>query len=106
MDILKAHANVVADYASYIQSFVNIADKDISDKVQTELGQGKLWPEPLLQFNPSFEIAGKVRDLCNAGLLHADIADIFTGYSLFRHQVEAIKQGNQGKDFIVTSGLR
>jgi ATP-dependent helicase YprA (DUF1998 family) len=39
-------------------------------------------------------------------MFHPDIASIFKGYSLYRHQVEAIKLGTagKGKDFIVTSG--
>jgi ATP-dependent helicase YprA (DUF1998 family) len=57
-----------------------------------------------LQFNPSFEIVGSVPDLVKTGTLHADIADIFMGYSLYRHQVEAITLGTAGRDFIVTSG--
>jgi ATP-dependent helicase YprA (DUF1998 family) len=30
--------------------------------------------------------------------------DIFRGYSLYQHQLEAIRLGAAGKDFIVTSG--
>jgi ATP-dependent helicase YprA (DUF1998 family) len=45
-----------------------------------------------------------VASLSAAGLLHSDIADIFKGFSLYRHQVEAIRLGTAGKDFIVTSG--
>ena len=44
---------IVADYANYIQSFINIDDAAISQKVDSELAAGKLWPEPLLQFNPA-----------------------------------------------------
>jgi hypothetical protein len=68
------------------------------------LAKGKLWPEPLLQFNPAFEISGTVDDLVAKGTLHPDIRDIFKGYKLYRHQVEAIQLGTAGKDFIVTSG--
>ena len=61
-------------------------------------------PEPLLQFNPSFEMFGSLDDLAKAGEIHPGIRDIFKGYSLYRHQVEAIRLGTSGKDFIVTSG--
>jgi DEAD/DEAH box helicase len=57
-----------------------------------------------LQFNPSFESAGTVAELARAGSFHPDMADIFPGYALYRHQVEAIRLGTAGKDFIVTSG--
>jgi len=104
MNVFQTHAGIIDDYATYIRSFLNIADPVILEVVAAELRQGKLWPEPLLQFNPSFEMAGSVAALASTGILHPDMADIFTGYSLYRHQVEAIKLGTAGKDFIVTSG--
>ena len=104
MNVFQTHSRIVEDYKTYICSFLNIADSKIRERVEEELGRGKLWPESLLQFNPSFEIAGSVADLSREGLLHSDIADIFKGYSLYRHQVEAIRLGTAGKDFIVTSG--
>jgi len=104
MNVFQTHSRIVDDYATYIRSFLNIADPAILAVVEGELEKGKLWPEPLLQFNPAFEMAGSVADLSRDGTLHRDIADIFKGYSLYRHQVEAIELGTAGKDFIVTSG--
>jgi len=104
MNVFQTHSKIVNDYATYIRSFLNIADQDIKNHVETELKQGKLWPEPLLQFNPSFEMAGNVSDLTKTGILHKDLADIFKGYSLYRHQVQAIQLGTQHRDFVVTSG--
>jgi len=104
MNIFQTHARIVDDYANYISSFLNIADFDIRDHVETELKQGKLWPEPLLQFNPSFEMAGSVKELTETGILHEELADIFKGYSLYHHQLKAIQLGAQNKDFVVTSG--
>jgi superfamily II DNA/RNA helicase len=104
MDIFKTHRNIVADYESYIRSFLKISDDRIRKAVELELGRGKLWPEPLLQFNPSFEKLAKIEDLVANGTLHRDIRDIFKGFRLYRHQVEAIRLGTAGKDFIVTSG--
>lgn len=104
MNVFQIHSGIVDDYATYIRSFLNIADPTILEVVEGELSKGKLWPEPLLQFNPSFEMAGSVAALAHTGTLHPDIADIFTGYSLYRHQVEAIQLGTAGKDSIVMSG--
>jgi superfamily II DNA/RNA helicase len=104
MDIFKTHSHIVTDYATYIRSFLKIADPKIREVVETELSKGKLWPEPLLQFNPSFEMFGGLDELTKTGTLHPDIKDIFRGYKLYRHQVEAIQLGTSGKDFIVTSG--
>src|ERR1035438_1058935 len=46
MNVFDTHAKIVADYASYIRSFINIADPAISKKVDSALSEGKLWPDP------------------------------------------------------------
>ncbi len=104
MNVFQTHSRIVNDYAAYIRSFLNIADPKIKEHVEEELSTGKLWPEPLLQFNPSFELIGSVESLAKEKILHSDLADIFKGYQLYRHQIEAIRLGTEGKDFIVTSG--
>lgn len=104
MNVFEAHNRIVRDYATYIRSFINISDPEIKQKVDEDLDRGKLWPEPLLQFNPSFEIVGRVDSFVEQGLLHSDFVHIFKGYSLYRHQVEAIELGRKDKDFVVTSG--
>lgn len=104
MNIFETHANIVSDYASYISSFIKIADPKIRAVVEGELTQGKLWPEPLLQFNPAFEIVGGIDQLTESEGFHPDIRHIFSEYKLYRHQIEAMRLGTKGKDFIVTSG--
>jgi superfamily II DNA/RNA helicase len=104
MDVLRTHEQVVEDYASYIQSFLNIADPAIRAKVESKLSEGRLWPEPLLQFNPAYESAGTVEAVAANGVLHSSIPDILKGYSLYKHQVDAIRLGIADRDFIVTSG--
>ncbi len=104
MNVLETHKQVVTDYASYIRSFLNIYDPAIRASVEAKLDEGRLWPEPLLQFNPAFESAGSVAQAATAGVLHPAMSDILKGYSLYRHQLEAIKLGTVGRDFIVTSG--
>lgn len=104
MDIFKTHKAIISDYKNYINSFIKISDPKILEVVENELGKGKLWPDPLLQFNPAFKMSAGLDALVAEGVLHPDIRDIFKGYSLYHHQVEAIKLGISGKDFIVTSG--
>lgn len=104
MNVFEIHRRIVDDYSSYIKSFINIADDAISEAVRNELDKGKLWPKPLLQFNPAFEMAGSVADVVRTGILHPTAEDIFKGYSLYKHQLDAITLGSAGKDFIVTSG--
>lgn len=95
MNVFQTHAEIVNDYATYIRSFLKIEDRAIRHTVEEALSQGKLWPEPLLQFNPSFEMFGSLEALAETGAIHPDIRDIFKGYSLYKHQVEAIKLGTK-----------
>ena len=104
MNVFDLRDCVVSDYASYIRSFIDIADPAISQKVDSDLAEGKLWPDPLLQFNPAYEQVGTVEEIAQTGLLHNALPDIFKGYSLYQHQLEAIRLGIAGKDFVVTSG--
>ena len=104
MHIVDLQRRVIADYETYIRSFIHIADPEMKRVVDAELARGKLWPEPLLQFNPAFRSAGKVADLAANGTIHSQVADIFKGYSLYQHQLDAIRLGAAGKDFVVTSG--
>lgn len=104
MNIFETHSRIVSDYASYISSFIKISDPKIREVVEGELSQGKLWPEPLLQFNPAFEIAGGIDLLAESEGFHPDLRHIFSEYKLYGHQIEAMRLGGQGKDFVVTSG--
>ena len=104
MEIFKLHSDIMGDYKSYIESFVNIQDKDIAQTVKDELSSGKLWPKPLIQFNPSFESYGSIEELTSDGTLQPELKAIFKGYDLYKHQVEAIRLGAKNRDFVVTSG--
>ncbi len=104
MDILNFHTRLINNYRDYIQSFLNIKDKQIADFVYTEINEGKLWPDPLIQFNPTFESGRSLDELVSANGLNEQMKEIFIDYNLYRHQEEAIKLGSQGKEFIVTSG--
>lgn len=108
-NIFDLHTDILSDYKLYIDSFINIADKRILDTVKKNFDSGNLYPEPLVQFNPSFEAGGKVEDLVNDNILVREFNNIFyddTGnsWSIYKHQTEAIVKGNDGKSFIVTSG--
>lgn len=59
MNVFQTHSSIISDYATYIRNFLKIDDPDIRKVVEGELGKGRLWPEPLLQFNPSFQMWGE-----------------------------------------------
>ena len=51
MDVFNLRNKLIDDYSSYISSFINILDERIRQKVDQELRDGLLWPDPLLQLN-------------------------------------------------------
>ena len=51
-NIFDIHNEIISAYKNYIDSFINIADKDIRDKVSESFDSDNLYPDPLLQFNP------------------------------------------------------
>jgi hypothetical protein len=106
MNIFNIHSQVIESYKSYINSFINIRDERIKKTIEEEIDSGKLWPEPLIQLNPSYANGGTIDELCKNEGLHNDLSKIFNGIipGLYLHQKEAILLGINGKDFVVTSG--
>lgn len=104
MDALNLHRKIVSGYEEYIRSFIDIYDDDIRTTVEADLTGNKLWPEPLIQFNPAFERNLSVADLVDKNVLHQQLGQVFHGYTLYTHQVEAITLGAKAESFVVTSG--
>ncbi len=104
MHVFALQNKIIAQYESFLSSFIRIKNKNIREQVEKALKEGKLLPEPLVQFNPAYQDGGSVEELCQQGTLEIRMADIFSGYKLYQHQVEAIQLGASGKDFVVTSG--
>ncbi len=55
----------------------------IRRKVRGEFDSGSLYPEPLIQFNPSFESGGKVEDLLKNGILTNNCNNILSVFLAF-----------------------
>ncbi|MEZ4942141.1 MAG: DEAD/DEAH box helicase, partial [Saprospiraceae bacterium] len=104
MHVFTLQNNIIRQYRSFLDSFIRIKHPAIREKVETDLQAGKLLPEPLLQFNPAYQEAGSVDALCQEGILESRLADTFSGYTLYQHQLEAIMLGASGQNFVVTSG--
>lgn len=104
MQIFDLQQQILDHYDSYLSSFIRIRDEGIRARVEKALEEGKLLPEPLLQFNPAYKNGGSVEELCQKGTLAEPLRDVFAGYQLYQHQTEAIQLGADGTDFIVTSG--
>lgn len=108
-NIFQLHREILDDYRLYINSFINIADERILSTVKKDFDSGNLYPEPLIQFNPSFESGGNVGELVNHGILSKEFNNIFydaenESWEIYKHQTEAIVKGNEGRGFVVTSG--
>jgi len=114
MNVFDIRQRLVDEYREYVQSFVDIADPRIEDKVSSHLSGGELWPEPLLQLNPSFETGKTVDELVDEGLLCPRCRSVFriksaadpTGKTmrLHLHQEEAIRAARRGSSYVLTTG--
>ncbi len=116
MNVFELRDRLVGDYASYTRSFIKIADRNISEKVDAALNEGLFWPEPLLQLNPTFLPGGTIDELVADGTLHPECGKIFRidksdsdhngkPLQLHTHQFEAIRKAkNEHKSYVLTSG--
>ena len=110
MSIFDLRQSVIDEYSKYVQSFLSIADERVKAFIEESLLKNQaLWPDALLQLNPSYEMASTIQDLVKEGKLHPLCADIFCAdggdpIRLYLHQQEAIEKALNRKHFIVTSG--
>ena len=104
----------VADYSAYITSFINIRDRAIQDKAQSELRAGALWPDPLIQLNPAFEPGAWIDDLVDERTLHEECRRVFRikpdsesagkPLRLHHHQMEAIYAAPTWANDVLSTG--
>src|SRR2546425_5555705 len=115
MTIFEFRNWLIGDYASYIQSFIQIRDPQIRTYVQQKLQEGVLWPEPLIQLNPFFARGESIDELVAQGILHRECAKIFRKdktaddekgrpLRLHQHQAEAIRAARSGQSYVLTTG--
>lgn len=99
MNVFSIRNRLIADYQSYVSSFINIRNDQIRMKVESEMASGLLFPDPLIQLNPAFERGRRIEELVNEGILNTECAKIFRigkdieGFgkelNLHKHQEEA-----------------
>jgi ATP-dependent helicase YprA (DUF1998 family) len=122
VDVFALRQHLIHEYAQYTRSFINIGYAELRGKVDAALDGGELWPEPLVQLNPSYMPGGDIDGLVATGKLHPEckrifrrkVADPASGdpqqltvnlpISLYTHQVEALARGTERKPFVVTTG--
>ena len=114
MNVFELNRHLIEDYSSYIRSFIQIRDERINEYVQQSLDNGLLWPESLIQLNPSFEPGNWIDELVGKGVLHEECGRIFRinkdpqsdgqPLRLHRHQVDAIEAARAGDNYVLTTG--
>ena len=114
MDVFQLRDQVIRDYSAYVRSFLRIRDPLIKAHVEEELERGRLWPEPLVQLNPSFERGETIDELVARGLLSAECGRIFRRgkdsadpglpLRLHRHQQDAVEIASSGRSYVLTTG--
>ena len=110
MSIFDLRQSVIDEYSKYVQSFLSIADERVRAFIEESLLKNQaLWPDALLQLNPSYEMTLTIEDLVAKGKLHPLCGEIFRAdgaepIRLYRHQQEAIEKALNRKHFVVTSG--
>jgi ATP-dependent helicase YprA (DUF1998 family) len=104
MDAFKTHYRVINNYKNYLNSFLSISDERIKKEVDKIIMGDGLIPEPLIQFNPSFQKGETLNVLIDQKLINSNLPKTFGSYTLYKHQIEAIKIGIKDKGFVVTSG--
>lgn len=114
MNVFELREKLIADYCSYVKGFITIKDESIKEMVDTELNEGLLWPDPLIQLSPFFETGDSIDDLIGSGILHPlcqkifrikkDETDFGKQMQLYRHQTEGILRAAKGLNYILTTG--
>lgn len=74
MDVFALRDRVIERYREYVSSFFSIRDLGLQQTVRNVLESGRLWPDPLVQLNPSFEAGRSIDDLIADRLLHPECA--------------------------------
>lgn len=114
MDAFGVLGEVLHDYESFVRGFLNIRDPDIQKRVEDEVENGLLWPEPWLALNPAFQPGGSVGDLVEAGKLYPLCREVFRHrtdddavgreLSFHKHQADAIDIAASGDSYVLTTG--
>ena len=97
-------------YLEYIKSSVKVSDERIKTMVESAFDNKTLWPDRLIQFNPTFAPGKSVEEMIAGDSDGPNKVDLDPRLSSFfqnrfhKHQEDALRLAAADKDFIVTSG--
>ena len=118
MNIFDFRDALTRDYAEYVRSFIRISTSDVATEVDRAIQGQELWPEPIVQLNPSYRPGAYIRDLVDEGTLHETSGRVFRRgkdsdpkgpgdeLRLYQHQVEAIRSAGGARPSAPSSEAR
>lgn len=115
MNIFRFRDQIIQDYSGYVSSFISISQPRLKQFVESCFESGALWPDPLIQLNPTFKPGNTIEALVAEGLLAPDCTHVFrrektaiagSGKELLlhRHQEDAIRKAREGRNYVLTTG--
>src|SRR5688572_28850059 len=100
MDVFALRDSIVGEYRRFATSFTTIQAEDIRAQVEAIYAEGRFWPDPLLQINPSYKRGLNLETLIGNGALDPRTAEIFRAegapLSLYKHQEQAVVLASHG----------
>ena len=114
MNVFNFRNRIIEDYSGYVSSFISIAQSRLREFVDRCFKSGSLWPDPLIQLNPTFKPGKTVAELVQEGVLDPGCNQIFrrekttavgSGDDLLfhRHQEDAIRKAKEGRNYVLTT---
>ena len=107
-DIFEYRDNLIESFSEFSRSFTRVSASDIKEVLDEEYGNGRFWPEPLIQVNPHYKKAHTITELVKLGLLHPLCDTLFrikgNTLTLFNHQEQAIRKAHSKQSYVLTTG--
>ena len=115
MNVFSFRNQIIKDYSDYVSSFISIAQPRLDEFVKRCFSSGSLWPDPVIQLNPTFKPGKTVDELVGAGVLNAGCSQVFRrdktaavgrgeDHRFHQHQEDAIRKAKQGRNYVQTTG--
>lgn len=109
MDVFALRDLIVSEYQKFATSFTTIHAEDIRAQVEAIYAEGRFWPDPLLQINPSYKKGLGIETLIASGALDPRTAEIFRSdgapLALYKHQEQAVVLAAQGEFLILVDNV-
>lgn len=115
MNVFDFRNRLIADYRGYVSSFVRVADPRLKQVVEGVFADGSLWPDPLIQLNPSYAPGRYIDELVKEGVLQPGCEAVFrrgktdvigsgVPLRLHQHQEDAIRIAKERRNYVLTTG--